>query len=204
MLSFKDCLSWIYMHTELATIDQLSFDENACRSVSESKQQQYNFDKYAELFQTRHPDMIRPASCDGLNAIKHCERLFFVEYKNGNVVAKNGQTNEITLKSKPATNIEKKLYDSVLMLEYEGLINLAVSRNQCIALVVVRNDAVPRSEAEADSLQPTANPVFPQLMRTADEFNIRSAAGLAEKLYLAVKVVIVDIFERDYLPHLEV
>ena len=41
-------------------------------------------------------------------------------------------------------------------------------------------------------------------MRTADEFNIRSAAGLAEKLYLAVKVVIVDIFERDYLPHLEV
>lgn len=45
-------------------------------------------------------DMIRPASCDGLNAIKHCERLFFVEYKNGNVVAKNGQTNEITLKSK--------------------------------------------------------------------------------------------------------
>jgi len=44
--------------------------------------------------------MIRPASCDGLNAIKHCERLFFVEYKNGNVVAKNGQTNEITLKSK--------------------------------------------------------------------------------------------------------
>ncbi|WP_207392819.1 hypothetical protein, partial [Bifidobacterium longum] len=154
--------------------------------------------------QTRHPDMIRPASCDGLNAIKHCERLFFVEYKNGNVVAKNGQTNEITLKSKPATNIEKKLYDSVLMLEYEGLINLAVSRNQCIALVVVRNDAVPRSEAEADSLQPTANPVFPQLMRTADEFNIRSAAGLAEKLYLAVKVVIVDIFERDYLPHLEV
>lgn len=106
------------MHTELATIDQLSFDENVCRSVSESKQQQYNFDKYAELFQTRHPDMIRPASCDGLNAIKHCERLFFVEYKNGNVVAKNGQTNEITLKSKPATNIEKKLYDSVLMLEY--------------------------------------------------------------------------------------
>lgn len=170
------------MHTELATIDQLSFDENVCRSVSESKQQQYNFDKYAELFQTRHPDMIRPASCDGLNAIKHCERLFFVEYKNGNVVAKNGQTNEITLKSKPATNIEKKLYDSVLMLKYEGLINLAVSRNQCIALVVVRNDAVPRSEAEADSLQPTANPVFPQLMRTADEFNIRSAAGLAEKL----------------------
>lgn len=148
--------------------------------------------------------MIRPASCDGLNAIKHCERLFFVEYKNGNVVAKNGQTNEITLKSKPATNIEKKLYDSVLMLEYEGLINLAVSRNQCIALVVVRNDAVPRSEAEADSLQPTANPVFPQLMRTADEFNIRSTAGLAEELYLAVKVVIVDIFERDYLPHLEV
>ncbi|QSP97661.1 hypothetical protein BLI009_00290 [Bifidobacterium longum subsp. infantis] len=92
------------------------------------------------------------------------------------------------------------------MLEYERLINLAVSRNQCIALVVVvvRNDAVPRSEAEADSLQPTANPVFPQLMRTADEFNIRSAARLAEKLYLAVKVVIVDIFERDYLPHLEV
>lgn len=63
---------------------------------------------------------------------------------------------------------------------------------------------LPRSEAEADSLQPTAKPVFPQLMRTADEFNIRSAAGLAEKLYLAVKVVIVDIFERDYLPHLEV
>lgn len=58
MLNFKDCLSWIYMHTELATIDQLSFDENACRSVSESKQQQYNFDKYAELFQTRHPDMV--------------------------------------------------------------------------------------------------------------------------------------------------
>lgn len=50
MLNFKDCLSWIYMHTELATIDQLSFDENVCRSVSESKQQQYNFDKYAELF----------------------------------------------------------------------------------------------------------------------------------------------------------
>ncbi|WP_301002108.1 hypothetical protein, partial [Bifidobacterium longum] len=50
--------------------------------------------------ESAHPDMIRPASCDGLNAIKHCERLFFVEYKNGNVVAKNGQTNEITLKSK--------------------------------------------------------------------------------------------------------
>lgn len=38
MLNFKDCISWIYMHTELAIIDQLSFDENACRSVSESKQ----------------------------------------------------------------------------------------------------------------------------------------------------------------------
>ena len=214
MLTADECIPYVVAgaqtegHLGVGTVTELSTDSSEHRDgqkggpVIVSNFMQVDFDAFAKCYGKRHGIAV-PASCDALSrSAKNGHRFFFVEYKGGNIVAHDQKTDVLFIRGKDAGAIEKKLYDSALMLVKERVVNLDVLRQSFAVLVVVRDDCIPRTR-EGGVPVTSRNPVLNHLRRTALEFTLRSMTGLAETLYLDVKILSASTFQRLYLPYFE-
>lgn len=214
MLTADECIPYVVAGAQtlgssgIGTVTGLSTDDSVHQNGQEGgpvvadTTTQVDFDEFARCYGNRHGIAV-PASCDALSrSVENGRRFFFVEYKGGNIVAHDQKTDALSIRKKFADDIEKKLYDSALMLVKEQVVNLNILRQSFVVLVVVRDDRIPRTRNDGNPAV-SENPVLCHLRRAALEFKLRSMTGLAETLYLDVKIVSADTFRSLYLPHFE-
>lgn len=213
MLTADECIPYVMAGAQAqgcsgaATVTELSTDDSVHQNGREGgpvvadDATQVNFDEFARCYGKRHGIAV-PASCDALSRSAKNGYFFFVEYKGGNIVAHDQKTDALSIRKKFADDIEKKLYDSALMLVKEQVVSLDVLRQSFVVLVVVRDDRIPQTRNDDVTVAPR-NPVLGHLRRAALEFTLRSMTGLAETLYLDVRIVSADTFRQLYLPHFE-
>lgn len=207
MLHPDDLMRFVRDHAERGTMRELSVDKNSGESVIDSETMQINFDAYAKSFVQRHCNgasgdgFALPGSCDALDMIADGTTVRFVltEYKCGNIISHNQGTNRRFINRSVCKDIEKKLYDSALMLLMEGLVTLDALRHGFIVLVVVPDRRLLGSAPAAGHiLSPASNPVLGGMLIAEDMMAIKKHMMICELLYANVAVVSATVYQQIY------
>lgn len=115
----------------LSTIKKTSYDKTNKVSMCESELSVVNFDKLPAEYSRGKGWPHQPKSNDALY-IQSAQNWYFIEFKNGNV---------------QKDDIYRKIYDSLILLQEEGIIkNLDFSRKNIEYILVYNSDKYPAGQ----------------------------------------------------------